>query len=385
MNINEVSKKFELKNGKYYNKSNGSQASKTDMEKINEANRIYSDYRHQQNKSVLKSIYIAIKKYRNRKNVIIEQQQKEIARLNLVMKSKEKWANQYKGGSIEWNDSYFKNLDGVFNVGVDIATGKEHVINFNKNANILVGGAPGEGKTKFVQLLAYQALRCGNKIHIGDFKGGTDFISFQNKCDVVTTHKDLITVLTALDKERKRRVKLFSNIGAESLKEYNELTGENLLREYLIIDELGEAMEIIDPDINQKERKEMETIINDFIRSLARLGRAFGINLIFGTQRPDVGVLQGQTRDQFMKRVCFRAIKQTSQIVLNNPIAETIPEAAPGRCYINRSIDFDQVQVYLFKKDSVKTLVNKDRKSHLKVVNNTFEEKGPEELELDID
>jgi len=360
--------KYIIKNKKYYNEKTGKPLSNKDVELIEEKNRKHSEHRHYKNSQfILFRAIRFIRKHKNKKNVIIKNHEKEIERLKRVIESKQKWANAYKGGIIEWQDNYLKG-HGIFNVGVDVTNGQEYIIDFSKNANILVGGAPGEGKTKFIQMLSYQAILHGSKIHIGEFKGGADFQRFFNKCNVVLNHKDLINLLIELDKERKRRVNLFLQVGAENLVDYNQITNKNLKREYLIIDELGEAMEIVDINIPKKTRTEMESTIEGYIKSLARLGRAFGINLIFGTQRPDVGVIQGQTRDQFMKRVCFRAVRNTSNIVLDSPIASTIPEDNQGRCYVNKSIDFDLVQIYLFRKDMIKNLPNLDKKSHLKVV-----------------
>jgi DNA segregation ATPase FtsK/SpoIIIE-like protein len=383
---------YVLKNGKYLNIQTGKQLSNKEVEKIEEENQKYSEYMHYKNSQfILFRAIRFIKKQKNKKNVIIKNHEKEIERLKRVIESKAKWANTYKGGIIEWQDNYLK-TPGIFNIGVDVKTGQEYIIDFNLNANVLIGGAPGSGKTKLSQMFAYQAIAQKSKVHIGDFKGGTDFLRFSNKCNVITTHEQLVKLLQNLNREHKRRIAKFLKVGAENLVDYNKITGENMLREYLIIDELGEAMEIIDIDIADKKKKELENVIESFIKSLARLGRCTGINLIFGTQRPDVGVLIGQTRDQFLKRVCFQAVKNTSNIVLNSQIAETISENDKGRCYVSRNIDFDSVQVYLFRKDMIKNLLNLDKKSHLKLVDesenkneNTFDKNNIELIDYDLD
>jgi DNA segregation ATPase FtsK/SpoIIIE-like protein len=386
-----------IKNGIYYNSKNGNPLNSKEIEKIQAEQKKFSEYRHYKNSQffVFKIIRF-VKNYKNKKNVLLQQQQKEIDRLKLVIASKQKWGSTYKGGVIEWQDSYLKNA-GVFNIGMDVKTSKEYIIDFNLNANVLIGGAPGSGKTKLSQMLAYQAIKQGSRVHIGDFKGGTDFLRFSNKCNVITTHEQLIKLLQDFNREHKRRINKFLQVGAENLVDYNKITNENMLREYLIIDELGEAMEIIDIDMADKKKRELEKTIEAYIKSMARLGRCTGMNLIFGTQRPDVGVLQGQTRDQFLKRVCFQAVKNTSNIVLGSPIAEEINEDDKGRCYVSKNINFDEVQVYLFKKDMIKNLESRHQKKHLKLVNesendknefeNTFDKNNDyiEEIELDLD
>lgn len=255
-----------------------------------------------------------------------------------------------------------------FCIGVNIHNGCPYYLDFGDQSNLLIGGCPGSGKTRFVRLLAYQALRLGHKVIIGDFKG-LDFQKFEPKCQVIYNHKELIDTLMFLnDSEIEKRKKLFRSVGAENITDYNKITCKNLKRIFLIIDELGEAMEVVNVNIDKKERKSMEEILDDYTKSLARLGRAYGINLIFGTQRPDVGILQGQTRSQFIYRVCFLADDMTSRIVLNNSIAEKIPYKAKGRCFVREGISYIPVQVYNFEFPLLRILP--DMKPEIKVLNN---------------
>jgi S-DNA-T family DNA segregation ATPase FtsK/SpoIIIE len=114
-------------------------------------------------------------------------------------------------------------------------------------------------------------------------------------------------VLYEFRKELERRKKLFLSAGASNYTDFREKTGSNIERWYLVIDEVGEALEIIGTDSStDKEDKKLESNIAKQIKSLARLGRALGLNLIFGTQKPDVTVIEGQTRDMFGSRVCYK-------------------------------------------------------------------------------
>jgi DNA segregation ATPase FtsK/SpoIIIE-like protein len=110
-----------------------------------------------------------------------------------------------------------------------------------------------------------------------------------------------------------------------------------------------------------------------------------GINLIFGTQRPDVNVLEGQTKSMFIFRVCFLADRYTSQIVLDDVIATTINENIKGRCFIRRNISFDEVQIYYLPEKLIKTLADKIYDFKLKSIKNAAKKKRSELIDYDWD
>lgn len=292
-----------------------------------------------------------------------------------------------------FKDEYLKS-DGIFNIGLDVNSGSIIQLNFNNFANLLVGGLPGGGKSKLIQLIGYSALRYGCKIHCVDIgKGGLDYKRFLNKCEsIITNHVEFSKVLKLFKKEIKRRQKLFFDADVEKLQEYNEVTGENLKREYLIIDELGEALEVDVEGMTEKEEKELKKDIEKDLKSIARLGRALGCNIVAGTQRPDVGILEGQTRSMFGCRVCFQADKATSLIVLDNKMADELPETA-GRAIVKKRKEYFTIQVFKFEKWMLKNVPNKKlQKEDLKVIGaeenlqkNTDNEKDIVTIDFDID
>lgn len=257
---------------------------------------------------------------------------------------------------IKWDDEYLVN-DGILPIGQNIFAEK---INFEfvHVANILVGGAPRGGKTKLFKLLGYQILRTGGHLIIAEFKG-VDYQGFENKCQVINDHQELLKALKRLMKEMDKRRKLFRKVNAENIDDYNKKTRSNLKRYYLLIDELGEAMEIINPNMADSRRKALEKDIADLSKSLARLASAFGIHLVFGTQRPDVKIIEGQTRDQFIGRICFKAVRNTSNIVLESEIASNLNSDDKGRAYIKIGADYKEVQVFLFEDEMLKRLPNR--------------------------
>jgi len=314
-------------------------------------------------------------------------QEKEIERLKRVIESKARAREMMElENIIKWDNKYLIK-DGIFNIGKDIKTGKLITVDFNINSNLLVGGMPGTGKTKFIQLVIFQCLKHGCKVYIGDFKGGVDFMRFNNKCEVITEHRKLLELLLQFKKEIKRRQKLFIDAGAENLKEYNQITRKNLKREYLFIDELGEAIEIIEVEgMKDSDIKKLRNDVENNLKSIARLGRAFGLNLICGTQRPDVGILEGQTRDQFGYRICFKAIHTTSNIVLSSKIASELPDIK-GRAVIMQGVKYIEIQVFFWDKETLTEINNKKLdKNDLKIVKgNTENDKNIETIDIDLD
>jgi len=89
----------------------------------------------------------------------------------------------------------------------------------------------------------------------------------------------------------------------------------NLCRIIVACDEVAEVLDKTGLDKDQK------AIINQIeanFSTIARLGRAFGIHLIFATQRPDADILKGQIKNNIGYRICGRADKVLSQIILDN-------------------------------------------------------------------
>ena len=94
----------------------------------------------------------------------------------------------------------------------------------------------------------------------------------------------------------------------------------------------GEVAEVLDRTGADSERKKLLGQIENKLATIARLGRAFGIHLILATQRPDAAILAGQIRNNMNFRVCGRADKVLSQIILDSTAAsEQIPKDEQGR------------------------------------------------------
>lgn len=79
-----------------------------------------------------------------------------------------------------------------------------------------------------------------------------------------------------------------------------------------------EIAEVLDKTGLDKDQKALVGQIESKFSIIARLRRAFGIHLMFATQRPDADVLKEQIKNNIGYRICGRADKVLSQIILNN-------------------------------------------------------------------
>jgi len=346
-----------------------------------EFNRQHMEYRHYRNRNFIGfKVFRLIKRQLFKNKKLIKQMQKENERLQRVIMSKEKFKNyQDPNGFIEFKDELLKS-QGIFSIGLTM-NGKPVLFDFNISPNVLCGGAPGGGKTNLILLVSYQAILHGCDVNIADFKG-TDFIEMESKCNVIYDHKELVKKLKELHSECKTRKDLFRQFKAGNLKEYNQRSGKGLKRVYMIIDELAEAMEIIDVDIPNQEKKDIEKDISLYLKSIARLGRAYGVNLFCGTQRPDVDVIKGNTRDMFIERICFQSTRQTSQIVLEDSIASDLNKDNKGRAYIKDSNKYIEVQTYYFDKNTIVNLpnINQNKSEIEEKIDQKLDKKTPKKL-----
>lgn len=119
---------------------------------------------------------------------------------------------------------------------------------------------------------------------------------------------------------------------------YNSATGSHLQRHILACDEIAEFLDMRGLD---KEHKDLVYQIINRLSVIARQGRAFGIHLILATQRPDADILPGQIKNNLDCRICGRADRILSQIILDSSdAASAIPKDSRGRFLMNDGTEF---------------------------------------------
>ena len=229
---------------------------------------------------------------------------------------------------LKWKDSYLSPKSFVLVLG-ESYTGPV-TVNLAHIPHILLGGSTGSGKSVLLKLLLMQALHKGAEVYIADFKGGVDFPKvWHERCQMCFDEEALLELLTTLVNELERRKTLFAEQGYPNIAAYNKGTGEHLKRLIFACDEVAEVLDKTGMDKAQKGRVGQ---IESKLATIARLGRAFGIHLILATQRPDAQLIPGQIRNNLDCRICGRAERVLSELVLDSPAAaEQIPKDARGR------------------------------------------------------
>ena len=249
-----------------------------------------------------------------------------------------------------WQEKYLSNNDFELVLGQSML-GKI-TVNLAKIPHILLGGSTGSGKSVLLKLLIMQCVKKGADVYIADFKGGVDFSPvWHTKCKIIIDENSLLNILTEIVYELENKKTLLRESGCANIGEYNKHYGQKLRR---IIFACDEVAEVLDKTGLSKEAKEIITKIESKLSVIARQCRAFGIHLIFATQRPDANILTGQIRNNIDYRVCGRADNVLSQIILDNTdAADSIPKDSQGLFITHDKIIF---QGFLFDE---KTVFNK--------------------------
>lgn len=270
-----------------------------------------------------------------------------------------------KKGMIRWDDKYLSDKDFELVLG-ESYFGMES-IDISGTPHILIGGGTGSGKTKLLKLVLMESIKKGAKVFIADFKGGIDYPKvWHERCSIITEaaqfEKQLDEILALIEKRRN----LLYEAQTPNIADYNEKTGENLPRIIVACDELAE---VLDKTGLEKDEKALVGRIESKLSTIARQGRAYGIHLVLATQRPDADVLKGQIKNNLPFRVCGRADKVLSQIILDSSeAAEKITPQDQGIFLTNTGVLF---KAYYIEDDCLEGVNADDRKAGTEGQTNT--------------
>lgn len=236
-----------------------------------------------------------------------------------------------------WENKYLSEKESILLLGESQLD--KVMTDLKVTPHILIGGSSGSGKSVLLKLLLMQCVEKGFEIYIADFKGGVDFYGiWKRKCNIITQQEKLINCLEYIVEELNSRKQLFIDCECANIEQYNKLTDYNFHRIVFACDEIAELLDKTGLD---KESKVQIAKIESLLSTIARQGRAFGIHLILATQRPDADILKGQIKNNVDFRICGRADKVLSQIILDNPDgAEKIPKDKQGIFLTNTGVLF---------------------------------------------
>lgn len=257
-------------------------------------------------------------------------------------------ANRKKEGIFKWNDDYMSDKDFELVLGESVF-GKES-IDIASTPHVLIGGASGSGKSKLLKLLLMESIKKGAVIYLADFKGGVDYPEVWHKtCTIITDTNELNKKLDRILMVMEERRKTLLETGKTDIAKLKKENGMAISRIIVACDEIAEVLDKTGLD---KEQKAIVSQIESKLSTIARMGRAFGEHLILSTQRPDADILKGQIKTNIGYRICGRADKILSQIILDNSkAAEMIKPSDQGIFLTNTGVQF---KAYYVEDDCLK-------------------------------
>lgn len=264
------------------------------------------------------SVYLSIDEYEKNKSKIENAWNVEIRDIaygddqrHIVIKAVESRISRAE--KIYWEDNFLSDDDFIIKlgqgdfdeVGVDLA----HL------PHILLASGTGGGKTYLLNLILMQSKKKGADIGIVDFKGGMDYQMWSGDCPIITNAEECLEYLKRLNCIMDERREMLIHAKVSNIKEYNQTQESAMTRVIVVFDEVADVLGV------KKKDKAVKAIfdgIEENISRLTRMGRAFGIHVILCYQRPSADALSGDIKANLGVRICGRADKIMSQMVLDN-------------------------------------------------------------------
>lgn len=237
-----------------------------------------------------------------------------------------------------WNNNLISPDDFVINLGesqIDRVS-----LNLNVTHHVLLGGSTGSGKTVLLKIILMQCIRKNADVYIADFKGGVDYPNYwQEYCKMQFTVEQFSMTLTDILEVLEDRERILREERCTDITKYNKIHSDNPMKRIIVV--CDEVAELLDKTSLGKDSKANIAKIERMLSTIARLGRCAGLSLVLSTQRPDSEVLKGQIKSNIDFRICGRADKVLSQIILDNTDgAEKIPKDKQGVFLTNTGVLF---------------------------------------------
>lgn len=200
-------------------------------------------------------------------------------------------------------------------------SGTPAIADIKKMPHILVAGSTGSGKSVCINTIittllfrnSPQELRFimvdPKRVELTGYNGIPHLLT-----PVITDTERVISALQWATKEMDKRYKMFAEVGARNIEDYNEQSGFTAL-EYIVIviDELADIM-LTAP-----------SKVEDLIVRLAQMARATGLHLVIATQRPSVNVITGLIKANIPTRIAFNVTSMIdSRVIIDSPGAEKL-------------------------------------------------------------
>jgi S-DNA-T family DNA segregation ATPase FtsK/SpoIIIE len=200
-------------------------------------------------------------------------------------------------------------------------SGSPAIVDIKKMPHALVAGSTGSGKSVCINTIittllfrnSPQELRMilvdPKRVELTGYNGIPHLLT-----PVITEPTRVVAALEWATKEMDKRYKMFAEVGARNIEEYNELSGFTAMEYILIvIDELADIM------------LSAPSKVEDLIVRLAQMARATGIHLLLATQRPSVNIITGLIKANIPTRIAFNVASMIdSRVIIDSPGAEKL-------------------------------------------------------------
>lgn len=242
---------------------------------------------------------------------------------------------------IYWKDEFLSDDDFVIKLGQ--GDFDEVSVNLDFLPHVLLASETGGGKSMMLNLILMQSYKKKALLGVVDFKGGMDYFFWQDKCSVITSYEDCYEYLINLEHIMEERRDLLLSAKVTNIKDYNEKAKKQLPRLIVVFDEVADILGV---KKKSKAEKALFLSMEEKITMLVRKGRAFGIHIILCYQRPSNEVLSGDIKANLGIRICGKADRTMSHMVLDSYEAtEMIPAEAKG-CFVTNMGGFFKAYYY---------------------------------------
>lgn len=286
-------------------------------------------------------------------------------------------------------ENVFK-LDDIHSVkGRSVIIGKTRAdtlrVDIDSVPHILVGGLTGGGKSTFLRQVISTLYVNNSKYRFSliDLKEGLEFQLFENlpRVDVKKTASDAVGKLGLLQTMLEDRLKILGANKCKDIIAFQKLDKDkrtypdgtprdvNFDREIIVIDEIAELF-LAGGAASAQESKSAREIIS----RIARIGRAAGLHLVLGTQRPDKRALDTQIKANLPGKLCFQmSDNASSMVMLGNGRAKDLPGIA-GRAIWQHGLNMLEVQTPFLDADEAADLLARHQQSSQKQISESHEQ-----------
>jgi DNA segregation ATPase FtsK/SpoIIIE, S-DNA-T family len=228
---------------------------------------------------------------------------------------------------------------------VDVPLGRAGATKFQNlklgkgtSQHMLIAGKTGSGKSTLLHaLITNAALMYSPKeleLYLIDFKKGVEFKTYASyslphaRVIAVESEREFgLSVLQRLDVELKKRGDMYRDAGAQDVASYRRITGLDLPRILLLVDEFQEFF-IEDDKLSQE--------CSLLLDRLVRQGRAFGVHVTLGSQTLGGAYsLARTTIAQMAIRIALQCSEADSHLILSEDNAAARLLTRPGEAIYN--------------------------------------------------